>query len=181
MKSKIKYVSILCFLLSVYGYNPLVGQINGPSSVEQNAQKFNAITINSQLKLVDLFASSLTINSITSKIGSASNIETISGFERNTKILHYPNNDEITLFEEASGFVFLEILSKSSRLTFNYNGINFKVGNNISVIADVFPAEYNARNSNQVFVDHPYADVYLKISYGSNQIINEIKIVHLYN
>jgi hypothetical protein len=73
-------------------------------------------------------------------------------------------------------FMLLLVEITSSNYVFTYDGLQIKVGNNISTLSAKFPLKYNKRSEGEMYISHIVADIWMAIYYDSNNVITKIKL-----
>jgi hypothetical protein len=172
---------LILFVLMIALANPCFSQNLTLKTNDSKAQKFNSMVINGAISIDQLLSDELTLATITSALGNYSQIESSNGFDKRTNILKYQNENRVTLFEQQSKFLFVQLNASTPDWSFTYDGTSFKVGDNISNLSVVFKKEYDKRNGGSIDVYHPYADIYMEIEYNTSNVIVGIEIFHFIN
>ena len=137
--------------------------------------KFNQMTLNS-ISMNQLFPSGKGMNwsLISSNFGKP--IKQYDTFvESNRKHFEY-SGAELIYDDGLGGFYFLVAIVTSPNYVFTYDGLQIKVGNNISTLSAKFPLKYNKRSEGEMYISHIVADIWMAIYYDSNNVITKIKL-----
>ena len=73
-------------------------------------------------------------------------------------------------------FMLLLVEITSPNYVFTYDGLQIKVGNNISTLSGKFPLQYNKKEDGGMYIFDSIVDICMAIYYDSNNVITKVKL-----
>ena len=138
--------------------------------------EFNSISINGVISLSEAFDQANGISILKSGLSNVRGDQTeTSQFVSDIRTLS-TTGFKILYEESGDNWDFFELEITTSNFYLRYNNLNFKVGDSISVIQNLFPTEYNGKTNNRITVTGSENSLSLRIYYGSDNKINKITL-----
>ena len=70
------------------------------------------------------------------------------------------------------------MIIESTSYVFTYDGLQIKIGNQVSTLGTKFSEPYNARSDGRLIIFHEFADIRMRIHYNTSNVITKIELLH---
>jgi len=153
------------------------------STFDWNGNTYDVINP-ADVKLNDSLGLDLTPQELTDTMGSPDSIE-----DRHSELTGF----DLTLYRYQNTYIYFheecleQLDTTSGNITFGYDGVNFKVGDVVGPLKELFPNSFNAHKDENTFVvnlgyidngDLKSSEIDLIIQYDSNDKIKRIMVMH---
>lgn len=143
--------------------------------------EFLDMTLN-QMKMSELFQDNISWAFFKQKMGIPTQEYNSSGMDGEFTIKHFDYSGVKFKFTDYLGpYEFYKVEITNSSYTFTYDGLQFKVGDNISTLSSKFPQAYADRKVDKMYIKHALADgIYMTLNFDPQGVITKIELTANY-
>ena len=145
------------------------------NQVGLNINQFNSISIDNVISLGEVMNLTYGISTVKSRFSNVIDQTESSNFVNDVRELSIMG---LTLFyeESSSGWDFVELNLANSNHYLSHQGTNFKVGDSIVLLENIFSSEYSQRSDGRIVIKSLETSLFMTIYFDRNNVITSITI-----
>lgn len=146
-------------------------------SQDFSLHKFNAMTLNN-ISMEELFNDDISWSFFKQRMGNPSQEYITNEMDGEYQDKHFIYSGAHFVFTNYLGpYEFDDVTITSANYVFTYDGLQIKVGNNISSLISKFPQAHANRKPDRIYILHSLIDgIAMTIYYNPQDIISEIRL-----